>query len=120
MTKAKPIIGFIGLFVLTALSMADPMIFINIPSLLIVFGMTGCALLFTDVETGTADFWRLARLYAFGSGALGTLIGFVLMLGSLEDPAAIGPSMAVAILTVLYAVFFGFFIALPMENRKRR
>ena len=39
-----------------------------------------------------------------GTGYVGTLIGAVLMLGSLEDPAAIGPSLAIAILTILYAV----------------
>jgi flagellar motor component MotA len=119
MSKAKQIIGFIGLFVLSALAMEDPTVFINVPSLVIVFGMTACALLFTNVKQGTAEFWRLTRLYAMGSGGLGTLIGFVLMLGSLEDPAAIGPSLAVAILTVLYAVFIGYFIALPMEHRCR-
>jgi len=30
------------------------------------------------------------------------LVGLVLMLGSMEDPAAIGPSMAIALLTTLY------------------
>jgi len=119
MSKAKPIIGFIGLFVLSALAMEDPFAFVNVPSLVIVLGMTACALLFTNVKLGTAEFWRLTRLYAMGSGAFGTLIGFVLMLGNLEDPAQLGPSIAVSILTVLYAVFIGYFIALPMENRCR-
>jgi flagellar motor component MotA len=54
MSKAKQIIGFIGLFVLSALAMEDPMVFINVPSLVIVFGMTACALLFTNVKQGTA------------------------------------------------------------------
>jgi flagellar motor component MotA len=119
MSKVKQIIGFVGLFVLSALAMEDPTIFINVPSLLIVVGMTGCALLFTNVKTGTADFWRLTRLYAMGSGGFGTLIGLVLMLVALDDPAKIGPAIAISILTVLYAVFIGYFIALPMENRSR-
>ena len=117
MCKVKQIVGFIGLFVLSALAMEDPLVFVNVPSLLIVFGMTASALLFTNVAWHTAEFWRLARLYAMGSGALGTLIGLVLILGSLEDPEQLGPSLAIAILTVLYAVFFGYFIAMPMENK---
>ena len=35
-------------------------------------------------------------------GLIGTLIGLVQMLGNLQDPANIGPSMAVALLTTFY------------------
>jgi chemotaxis protein MotA len=35
-------------------------------------------------------------------GMIGTLIGLVLMLGNMSDVAAIGPAMAVALLTTLY------------------
>ncbi|MEE2728153.1 MAG: motility protein A [Candidatus Latescibacterota bacterium] len=35
-------------------------------------------------------------------GMVGTLVGLVLMLQDMSDPAAIGPSMAVALLTTLY------------------
>lgn len=35
-------------------------------------------------------------------GMIGTLIGLVLMLGNMSDVKAIGPSMAVALLTTLY------------------
>ena len=35
-------------------------------------------------------------------GMIGTLIGLVQMLSSMNDPASIGPSMAVALLTTLY------------------
>ena len=38
---------------------------------------------------------------------LGTLIGLVQMLQQLDDPTAIGPAMAVALLTLFYGVFFG-------------
>ena len=33
---------------------------------------------------------------------IGTLIGLVLMLGNMSDPKAIGPAMAVALLTTMY------------------
>ena len=35
-------------------------------------------------------------------GMIGTLIGLVQMLGAMEDPQAIGPAMAVALLTTMY------------------
>jgi chemotaxis protein MotA len=39
------------------------------------------------------------------------------MLGGMNDPAAIGPSIALALLTTLYGVLIGYFFALPMEHR---
>lgn len=38
-------------------------------------------------------------------GMIGTLIGLVQMLGNMSDPKAIGPAMAVALLTTLYGAF---------------
>jgi len=38
-------------------------------------------------------------------GMIGTLIGLVQMLGNMADPKAIGPAMAVALLTTLYGAF---------------
>ena len=39
-------------------------------------------------------------------GMIGTLVGLVQMLGNMSDPQAIGPAMAVALLTTLYGAFF--------------
>ena len=39
-------------------------------------------------------------------GMIGTLVGLVIMLGNMSDPASIGPAMAVALLTTLYGAFF--------------
>ncbi len=52
-------------------------------------------------KTGVEFFSRMATM-APAFGMIGTLVGLVLMLGSMEDPAAIGPSMAIALLTTLY------------------
>ena len=52
-------------------------------------------------KTGVEFFSRMATM-APAFGMIGTLVGLVLMLGSMDDPAAIGPSMAVALLTTLY------------------
>ncbi|MCP5051691.1 MAG: hypothetical protein GY940_31280 [bacterium] len=50
-------------------------------------------------------------------GMIGTLIGLVLMLGDMDDPKAIGPSMAVALLTTLYGSFMANVIFLPLADK---
>ena len=40
--------------------------------------------------------------YAPAFGMIGTLLGLIFMLGSMSDPSAIGPSMAVALITTRY------------------
>ncbi|MFZ9136106.1 MAG: motility protein A [Candidatus Puniceispirillaceae bacterium] len=47
-------------------------------------------------------------------GMIGTLIGLVLMLGNMADPKAIGPAMAVALLTTLYGAFIANVLFMPM------
>ena len=48
---------------------------------------------------------------------IGTLIGLVQMLSSMDDPASIGPSMAVALLTTLYGAVLANFIFLPLADK---
>ena len=50
-------------------------------------------------------------------GMIGTLIGLVQMLSSMSDPASIGPSMAVALLTTLYGAMIANFICLPLADK---
>lgn len=50
-------------------------------------------------------------------GMVGTLIGLVQMLQALDDPAAIGPAMAVALLTTFYGAFLAFLIFGPMATK---
>jgi len=50
-------------------------------------------------------------------GMIGTLIGLVQMLSSMNDPASIGPSMAVALLTTLYGALIANFICLPLADK---
>ena len=53
------------------------------------------------------------------AGAVGFLIGLIQMLQNMSDPATIGPAMAVACLTVFYAVVFSELVVAPMVNRLR-
>ena len=50
-----------------------------------------------------ATFLRLAEL-STAVGWVGTLIGLIQMLQNMSDPSAIGPAMAVALLTMFYGV----------------
>ncbi len=47
-------------------------------------------------------------------GMIGTLVGLVLMLGNMADPKAIGPAMAVALLTTLYGAFIANVLFMPL------
>lgn len=50
-------------------------------------------------------------------GMIGTLVGLVLLLKSLDDPSTIGPSMAVAILTTLYGSIAANFFCNPIAKK---
>lgn len=50
-------------------------------------------------------------------GMLGTLVGLVQMLNTLDDPSSIGPAMAIALLTTLYGAFLAQLIALPLADK---
>lgn len=50
-------------------------------------------------------------------GMIGTLIGLVIMLGNLTDQAAIGPAMAVALLTTFYGACIANIVANPFKNK---
>ena len=50
-------------------------------------------------------------------GMIGTLIGLVQMLSSMDDPASIGPSMAVALLTTLYGALIANLICIPLADK---
>ena len=54
--------------------------------------------------------------YAGAFGMTGTLIGLVAMLVNMDDPSAIGPAMAVALLTTLYGSLIGTLVATPAAN----
>lgn len=49
-------------------------------------------------------------------GMLGTLIGLVIMLSGLDDPGAIGPGMATALLTTFYGSLLANLLFIPMAS----
>ncbi|MFH1566574.1 MAG: MotA/TolQ/ExbB proton channel family protein [Gemmatimonadota bacterium] len=70
-----------------------------------------------DQLKAAAGAWRLAGTYLMAAGALGTIIGLVIMLKNLDDPAGLGPGCAIAILTILYGLFLAFAICKPLASR---
>ena len=50
-------------------------------------------------------------------GMIGTLVGLVQMLSNMDDTAAIGPAMAIALLTTLYGALVASLFALPIADK---
>ena len=67
-------------------------------------------------ETGAKVYAAIGEA-APAFGMFGTLVGLVQMLANMEDPATIGPAMAVAMLSTLYGVLIANLIALPIADK---
>ncbi|GHF22586.1 flagellar motor protein MotA [Kordiimonas sediminis] len=63
------------------------------------------------------DFLRRAGDVAPAMGLIGTLIGLVKMLGSLDSPDQIGPAMAVALLTTFYGAILAHLVFIPLAAK---
>jgi chemotaxis protein MotA len=66
-----------------------------------------------------ADIFAAMGEIAPAMGMIGTLVGLVQMLGNMSDPKAIGPAMAVALLTTLYGAILANVICLPSVMKLR-
>lgn len=63
---------------------------------------------------------RRAAEVAPAMGLIGTLVGLVQMLGNLDDPGTIGPSMAVALLTTFYGALLANMVFAPLAAKLDR
>lgn len=66
--------------------------------------------------------WGAKIFSAFGDvgpamGMIGTLVGLVQMLSNMSDPKAIGPAMAVALLTTLYGAVLATMVCIPIADK---
>jgi chemotaxis protein MotA len=68
-------------------------------------------------EAGDRNMLDQAGKYAPAFGMIGTLLGLVMMLGNMSDPDAIGPGMAVALLTTLYGAVLANVVFLPLAEK---
>lgn len=67
-----------------------------------------------------AAVWRAAAEASPNMGMIGTVLGLVGMFASMDDPARMGPSMALAMLTTLYGLVLGAGIFGPAAARLER
>lgn len=58
--------------------------------------------------------WEGVAEMAPAFGLIGTLVGLVQMLVNMDDPSAIGPGMAVAVLATLYGALIANVVAIPV------
>ena len=70
-------------------------------------------------KTGQRIFHQMGT-FAPAFGMIGTLIGLINMLKSLDDPTQIGAGMAVALITTLYVALMANLIFLPLEGKLKQ
>ena len=66
-----------------------------------------------------AEIFTTLGTFAPALGMVGTLIGLIQMLQTMEDPSTIGPAMAVALLTTFYGAIIANLICLPIAGKLR-
>jgi chemotaxis protein MotA len=64
-----------------------------------------------------AEIFTTMGTFAPALGMIGTLIGLVQMLQSMEDPSTIGPAMAVALLTTFYGSIMANIVCMPIAGK---
>lgn len=64
-----------------------------------------------------ADLFTSMGTYGPAMGMIGTLIGLVQMLQTMNDPSTIGPAMAVALLTTFYGAVMANMLFLPLAGK---
>jgi chemotaxis protein MotA len=67
-------------------------------------------------ETG-AEIMGALGAFAPALGMIGTVIGLVQMLQTMNDPSTIGPAMAVALITTFYGALLANLLFLPMSGK---
>jgi flagellar motor component MotA len=137
MRKLISLVLVFGLVLAAICSGSPPGIFIDLNSILIVFGVVVGGALFSfrprdlvaavclvcsngpldpqNARSAKRIFERLSNL-AIGAGFAGALIGLVQMLQQMDDPRSIGPAMAVALLTQFYGLVLAEFIFSPAAS----
>jgi len=66
-----------------------------------------------------AEIFSTMGTFSPALGMIGTLIGLVQMLQTMDDPSRIGPAMAVALLTTFYGSIMANIVCLPISGKLR-
>ncbi len=67
-----------------------------------------------------AEIMTTMATYFPAMGMIGTLIGLVQMLQTMDDPSTIGPAMALALLTTFYGAVCANLVCIPMAGKLRK
>ncbi|CCQ91994.1 MotA1 [Nitrospina gracilis 3/211] len=76
-----------------------------------------------QIQQSHKDGWEILNdmgKFAPAFGMVGTLIGLIQMLASLEDVSTVGPRMAVALITTFYGALLANLVFLPMAVKLKR
>ena len=133
-------IGLVATFGLILVGMGEPLIFLDDRALFIVYSATlwgaisatgkrvlQMAPVTFRVLRGNSNltaedlfFWvsafRTTIQCTIAGGFSAAIMGFILMLVNLDDPARIGPAMALALLGMLYALIIAYLLLLPLQT----
>jgi len=127
------IIGYVAALVMLGMAMQNPVIFMSAPASLLVGGLmiwgflaaagpgTGRALKVAFSRGEEKDLQmsiralRTGRFGALTGGFFAAGGGLIGMLANMDDPSAVGPSMAFALLGLINAVIWAYFILLPLQ-----
>jgi chemotaxis protein MotA len=74
----------------------------------------------TQRHMRAASIFRRASELAPAMGLIGTLIGLIQLLGNLDDPSTIGPSMSIALLTTFYGAVLANVVLVPLASKLER
>ncbi|MEZ4753953.1 MAG: MotA/TolQ/ExbB proton channel family protein [Bdellovibrionota bacterium] len=72
-----------------------------------------------DRATRAIQVFETMGNYAPAMGLIGTLIGLIQMLGSLDNPSLVGPAMATALITTFYGAILANLIFIPIAGKLR-
>ena len=112
--------------------------FVDYPSLILVVGGTFAVLMIAcdsddwrhafrvviaprkaldrDGYRSASRFFGQASRAAIALGVIGQVMGMIIMLGQLDDPDALGPGMAVSLISALYGLGLSEFLFVPMQT----
>lgn len=77
----------------------------------------------TEIRSFNEQSWRAVQVfqtmgnYAPAMGLIGTLIGLIQMLGTLDNPSTVGPAMAIALVTTFYGAILANLFFLPLAGK---
>lgn len=72
-----------------------------------------------EIQKEAANIFRTMGMFAPMFGLVGTVVGIIKLLGQLSQVETIGPSMALAITTTFYGIFFANLVFIPISSKLR-